>query len=83
MKFNVLVTHKLLPEAMAYLQSHADLELCPEKDALTKQDIIQKIRDKDGLLCLLTDEIDREIIAAASKNLVQGLRGERPDNLVM
>jgi len=82
MKFNVLVTHKLLPEAMAYLQSHVDLELCPEKNAPTKQDIIQKIRDKDGLLCLLTDEIDREIIAAASKNLVQGLRGERPDNLV-
>ena len=67
MKFNVLVTHKLLPEAMAYLQSHVDLELCPEKDALTKQDIIQKIGDKDGLLCLLTDEIDREIIAAASR----------------
>ncbi len=67
MKFKVLVTHKLLPEALAYLQSRVDLELCPGKNALAKQDIIQKIRDKDGLLCLLTDEIDREVIAAASR----------------
>jgi len=63
----VLITHKLLPEAMDFLGSRVDAELCPEKDVLSGADIISRIRDKEGLLSLLTDEIGREIIEAAPR----------------
>jgi glyoxylate reductase len=67
MKPKVLVTRKLLPEALAYLHEHADVEGGRESPGLTRQAIIKKIRDKDGLLCLLVDRIDEEIIEAAPR----------------
>jgi glyoxylate reductase len=43
------------------------MELCPEKDVLAKKDIIRRIGDKEGLLCLLTDDVDREIMESAPR----------------
>lgn len=37
--------------------------------ALTKEEMTEKVKGKDGLLCLLTDTIDKEIINNASPNL--------------
>lgn len=61
----VLLTQKLLPEAMAYLKNHADFELAAEEGFPTHEDIMAKIKNKQGLLCLLTEKIDKEIIDAA------------------
>lgn len=61
----VLLTQKLLPEAMAYLKNHADFELAAEEGFPTHEDIMTKIKNKQGLLCLLTEKIDKEIIDAA------------------
>lgn len=67
MKPRALITHMLLPEAMDFLAPRVDYDLCPEKDALAKDDILSRIADKEGLLCLLTDEIDRDIMDAAPR----------------
>jgi len=67
MSWKVLITHRLLPEATAYLKKRVNVEFCPEKGVLSKRDIISRIGDKDGLLCLLTDEIGRDIIEAAPR----------------
>lgn len=61
----VLLTQKLLPEAMAYLKNHVDFELAAEGGFPTHEDIMAKIKNKQGLLCLLTEKIDKEIIDAA------------------
>jgi glyoxylate reductase len=61
----VLLTQKLLPEAMAYLKNHVDFELAAEEGFPTHEDIMAKIKNKQGLLCLLTEKIDKEIIDAA------------------
>ncbi len=61
----VLLTQKLLPEAMAYLKNHVDFELAAEGGFPTHEDIMAKIKNKQGLLCLLTEKIDNEIIDAA------------------
>jgi glyoxylate reductase len=38
-----------------------------EDRVLTKAELIESIKDVDGVLCLLTDPIDREVLAAAKK----------------
>lgn len=63
----ILVTRKLLPEALAYLEEHTRVEGGRKPGGLTREELKQKIQDKDGLLCLLTDRIDREVISAARR----------------
>lgn len=65
MKPKILITHKIFPEALDYLKEHVDYEMGVSEKALTKEDIIRKIKDKKGLLPLLVDSIDREIIDSA------------------
>jgi glyoxylate reductase len=67
MKPRVLVTRKLLPEALAYLREHAEVEGGESVQGLSRQDLKDKIRNKDGLLSLLVDRIDSEVIEAAPR----------------
>ena len=62
----VFVTRRLPPVALERLAEHCQLEvwedfLPPDYDVLH-----QKIKGLDALLCLLTDRVDAELIAAAS-----------------
>jgi len=62
MKPKILVTRKILPEAYEYLKKLTEIEIGAEDRNLKKEEIIEKIKDKKGLLSLLTDEIDKEVI---------------------
>jgi glyoxylate reductase len=64
MKPKVLVTHRLLHEAIAYLKEHVDLEVGTQKAFLTKEELIEKVKDKEGILSLLTAPIDKDIMDA-------------------
>jgi glyoxylate reductase len=63
MKPKVFLTRELPPKAMERLRQETDLEMNTEDRVLTKQEIIDGIKGKDALLCLLTDQIDSEIIS--------------------
>jgi len=67
MKPKVLVTRRLLPEVLAYLKEHASVEGGKAAKGLTGKELIHKIRDKEGLLCLLVDRIDRDVIDNAPR----------------
>jgi glyoxylate reductase len=60
-----LVTKKLLPEAMEYLEKHIYYEVAGTDQYPTKKEIISGIKDKQGLVSLLVDKIDKEVIDAA------------------
>lgn len=62
MKPKALLTQKLLPEAMNYLSSQIDIEVASDGPEVKKEDILAGIKDKQGLLSLLTETIDREIM---------------------
>ncbi len=62
MKPKVLITRKVLPEALDYLKEHVDYEVGADDRNLTKQEIIEKICGKEGLLSLLVDTIDKEVL---------------------
>jgi len=65
MKPKVLVTHKLLPEAVSYLERHVDFELGTKEAFLDKATLIEKVKDKEGILSLLTASIDKDVMDAA------------------
>ncbi len=65
MKPKVLITRKILPEALDYLRKHTEYEIGAPKRNLTKKEILKKIKNKEGLLSLLVDNIDKEVIDSA------------------
>jgi len=65
MKANALLTKKLLPEAMEYLKKHIRFQIAGTDRYPTKKEIISGIKDKQGLVSLLVDQIDKEVIDAA------------------
>ncbi|MCD6193365.1 MAG: D-glycerate dehydrogenase [Candidatus Aminicenantes bacterium] len=67
MKPKVLLTHQLFPEAIELIKKEAEIEFCSSDHSPSKKEIIQKIKDKQGLLCLLVDTIDQEVIAAGQQ----------------
>jgi glyoxylate reductase len=67
MKPKVLVTRRLLPEALAFLEENAAVEGGRRSSGMSREELKKKVRDKDGLLCLLVDQIDREVIDAAPR----------------
>jgi glyoxylate reductase len=69
-KFKVFLTRKIPQKAIDYLLEHnIDLKMNEENRVLTKNEILEGIKGIDGLICLLTDYIDDEIIENAGQQL--------------
>jgi glyoxylate reductase len=64
MRPKVFVTRRIPEPGLAMLREKCDIEVNPEDRVLTKAEIIEGIKDKDALLCLLTDTIDGELMDA-------------------
>jgi glyoxylate reductase len=62
---NVLVTRRLPSTVLAKLRAVADVDLYAGDSAITPDELRARIVDKDALICLLTDGIDRTVIDAA------------------
>jgi len=78
MKSKVLITQKILPEALDYLNEHTEYEIGAAERILTKKELMAKIKDKEGLLSLLVNTVDKDVIDAAfSENHRQLRRGLR------
>lgn len=63
----VFITRKIPQPGIEVLKEHFTVEINPYDRVLSKDEIIKAIKGKDGLVCLLTDPIDRDVIAAEPK----------------
>ena len=63
----IFVTRKIPQPGLDLLQRELELEINPENRVLTKEEIIKGMQGKDGLLCLLTDSIDKDVIYSEPK----------------
>jgi glyoxylate reductase len=61
------VTRPVFDEAVEKLRRELDVELNAEDRILSKKELIDRLRDKDGALTLLTDAIDLEVLESAPK----------------
>ncbi|MGE5606958.1 MAG: 2-hydroxyacid dehydrogenase [Bacteroidota bacterium] len=63
--WNVYVTREIPHPALDLLKSECLVEVNQEDRVLSKAELITKVRGRDGVLCLLTDTIDAEVLDAA------------------
>ncbi len=63
----IFVTRKIPEPGLILLRKEHEIEVNPYDRVLTKKEIMQGLKGKDGLLCLLTDTIDEEVISSEPK----------------
>jgi glyoxylate reductase len=64
-KANIYITRLIPQEGIDLLKEECDVEVNPDDRVLTRRELLQAVRGRDGLLCLLTDKIDSEVMDAA------------------
>lgn len=69
-RWNVYVTREIPKPALDLLAQYCDLEVNPDDCVLKKEVLLEKVRGRDGVLCLLTDRIDKEVLDAAHGTVI-------------
>ncbi len=69
MKPKVFLTRRLPQGAMEVLEENFDLQCNPHDRVLTRQELLEGVKGMDGILPLLTDRIDGELLDAAGPQL--------------
>src|SRR5580698_3494015 len=63
----ILVTHRLFEEPRAKLGEYFDAECWSDSDRPQRSEVLRRVAYKDGLICLPTEKIDEELLAAATR----------------
>ncbi|HLZ13088.1 MAG TPA: D-glycerate dehydrogenase [Candidatus Acidoferrum sp.] len=66
-KAKVFSTHPLFDEARVILGEHCDVEYWAKPERPSREEIAARIKEKDGLISLLTDRINEDLLLAAPK----------------
>jgi glyoxylate reductase len=64
-KPRLLATHKLFPAPRTLLEAHFDTEYWEQPERPPRAEVLRRVADKDALICLLTEKVDGELLAAA------------------
>jgi glyoxylate reductase len=64
-RWNVYITRLLPKPALDLLAEQCDISVNPEDRVLSKEELIDQVRGRDAVLCLLTDTIDAAVLAAS------------------
>ena len=67
MDYSVYVTRLIPRPAIELLEKSCNVEVNAEDRVLAKPELVRKVKGKEGVLCLLTDTIDEEVVQAADK----------------
>lgn len=63
----VYISRKIPAEAPEMLSAHCRVEINPDDRVLSGPELAEACREADGLLCLLTDRVDRRLLDRASR----------------
>lgn len=64
-----LVTRKLPASVIAKLEAVCEVDLYTGSKAISREELLQRVKGKDALVCLLTDTIDTTLLDAAGPQL--------------
>jgi len=68
-KFKVLVTRRIPQKAIDILHNECEVDYWNSDDCISEEVLTKKIKNKHGLLCLLTDTINSKILDNAGNQL--------------
>jgi glyoxylate reductase len=66
-KPRVLSTRPLFPAAQQILNAHCDVDYWTQPERIPKEELFARVKDKEALVCLLTEKVDDELLRAAPK----------------
>jgi glyoxylate reductase len=66
-KPKVLATRPLFPAAQQILNASCEVDYWTQPERISKEELFRRIQDKEGLVCLLTEKVNEELLAAATK----------------
>jgi glyoxylate reductase len=66
-KARVFATRPLFPAAQQILNASCDVEYWTQAERISKEELLQRVKDKEGLVCLLTERVNEELLRAAPK----------------
>jgi glyoxylate reductase len=66
-KPRVLATHRLFDPARRILQENCDVEYWERPERPPREEVLRRVRDKEALVCLLTEKVNDELLQAAPK----------------
>eukprot|EP01027_Heterolobosea_sp_BB2_P012871 GEZU01018611.1.p1 GENE.GEZU01018611.1~~GEZU01018611.1.p1 ORF type:complete len:407 (-),score=76.39 GEZU01018611.1:123-1343(-) len=66
-KRKVLVTRKIPQQAIDMIKAHCDVIQWESEEPIPREELKKNIRNVDGMYCLLTDKVDRELLDEAQQ----------------
>ena len=66
-KPKVLATRPLFPAAQEILNAGCEAEYWTKPERISKEELFSRIKDKEGLVCLLTEKVNLELLTASPK----------------
>jgi glyoxylate reductase len=66
-KPRVLATRPLFPAAQQILNASCEVDYWTQPERISKEEVFHRIKDKEGLVCLLNEKVDEELLRAAPK----------------
>src|SRR6476660_3274039 len=63
----IYVTRAVFEEALVDLRREAHVDISPDDRPLSKSAVVERLRDVDGAMTMLTDPIDREVLTACAR----------------
>jgi len=66
-KPKVLATRPLFPAAQEILNADCDVEYWTTVKRISRDELLRRVKDKEGLVCLLTEKVDAQLLGAAPK----------------
>src|SRR5271154_1116096 len=66
-KPKVLATRPLFPAARTILDATCDVEYFASAETASRHNLLRRMKDKEGLVCLLTDTVNEELLRNAPK----------------
>src|SRR5258707_3564729 len=66
-KPKVFGTHSLFEAARKILQETCEVEYWAKPERPPREEVLQRVKDKEGLICLLTEKVNEELLSAARK----------------
>src|SRR5690242_20644235 len=66
-KPKVLATHRLFEPARKILQEQCEVEYWEKPERPPREEVLRRVKDKEALVCLLTEKVNEELLQAAQK----------------
>jgi glyoxylate reductase len=66
-KPKIFATHELFEEAREILAENCEMEYWAKRERPPREELLRRVKDKEGLICLLTEKINDEFLRAAPK----------------